>query len=112
MFNNLNFFKFICEDANVETAPWIVKSFPIIKIVLMCLIFVCAVAMIIMVIMQKGEANGVSAINGQSDTFYNRNKRGTLQGKIKTLTIVDAVLIMVFCIAFLVIHSLYKGFIV
>lgn len=105
------FYNFICADENTEIAPWITNSFPIIKIVLMVLIFLCSVAMIVMVVMQKSESNGVTAISGQSDTFYNRNKGSTLQGKMKILTIVDAVLIMVFCVAFLIFHTIYQGFI-
>ena len=108
MFKLLNL---ICASEDAEIAPWIANSFPAIKIVLMCLILICSIAMIVMVVMQKGEANGVSAISGQSDTFYNRNKGATLQGKMKTLTIVDAVLIMVFCLAFLLLNTIYHGFI-
>ncbi len=105
-----NLISFICaRDENAATAPWIADSFPIIKIVLLCLLAICSIAMIVFVIMQKSNTNGVSAISGQSDTFYNRNKGATLQGKIKTLTIIDAVLIMVFCIAFLILNTIYPA---
>jgi preprotein translocase subunit SecG len=59
--------------------------------------------------MQKSNTNGSAAITGQSNTFYNRNKGATLQGKLKILTIVDAVLILVLCIAFLVLNTIYAG---
>lgn len=105
----LNFSRFICADENKAVAPWVESSFPIIKVVIMCVLAVLAIAMIIMVVMQKSNTNGVSAISGQSDTFYNRNKGATLQGKIKTLMIIDAILILILCVAFLVLNTIYAG---
>ena len=104
-------FNFICADENVERASWIVNSFPVIKIVIMVLLALLAIAMIILVLMQKSEQNGISAISGQTDTFYNRNKRGTLQGKIKNLTIIVAISIMVLVIAFIVLNGIYSGYV-
>ena len=106
LFTNL-----ICMDENAATADWIVKSFPIIKIVLVCLLAVLSVAMIIFILMQKSSTNGVSAVTGQSNTFYNRNKGATLQGKVKMLTIICAVCIMVIVIAYLIISQIYTNFI-
>ena len=104
-----NIFNFVCADTNKEAATWVVNSFPIIKIVILCLLLILSIAMIVMIVMQKSNTNGVSAISGQSDTFYNRNKKGTLQGLIKKLTIIDAILILVLCVAFLVIHTIFEG---
>ena len=70
-----------------------------------------SIAMIVFVCMQKSNQNGISAISGQTNTFYNRNKGATLQGKIKLLTIIDAVLILVVTILFLILHTIYRGFI-
>ena len=105
----LNFSKFICADENKSVAPWIENSFPVIKVVIMAVLAVLAIAMFVLVFMQKSDTNGLSAITGQSDTFYNRNKRGTLQGKIKTLMIIDAILIVVLCLAFLILNTIYAG---
>ena len=105
-----NYVSLICaKDENAETAEWIVKSFPIVKIVIMCLLALLSVAMIVLIVMQKSNTNGASAITGQSDTFYNRNKSATLQGKIKVLTIICAVCILVLCIAFFVMTQIYQG---
>lgn len=87
-------------------ADWIVASFPIIKIVLAVLIAICSIFMIVAVLAQKGEANG-NTITGQTDTFYNRHKGSSLQGIIKKLTIIDAILLVVFCVIFLVLNSIY-----
>ena len=109
MFRNIA--NLICMDENAAQADWIVQSFPIIKIVLMCLLAVLSVAMIIFILMQKGNTNGVSAVTGQTNTFYNRNKGATLQGKVKVFTIICAVLIMVVVIAFLIVSRIYADFI-
>ena len=109
-----NFARLICAEsdkADAAVAPWIENSFPIIKIVLVCVLVLLAIAMIVFVCMQKSNQNGISAISGQTNTFYNRNKGATLQGKIKLLTIIDAVLILVVTIVFLILHSIYRGFI-
>ncbi len=90
-------------------SPEQTHAFGVAKIVLLCVLVVLAIAMMVFVVMQKSETNGVSAISGQSDTFYNRNKGATLQGKIKILTIIDAVLIMVLCIAFIILNAFYGG---
>lgn len=106
---SLNILSLICKDENAETAGWVVESFPIIKIVIMCLLALLSIAMIVLVVMQKSNTNGAGAITGQSDTFYNRNKGATLQGKIKVLTIICAVLIMVLCLTFLIMSQIYEG---
>ena len=105
----LNICRFLgAVDTDAAVAPWIRSSFPVISIVIMVILAVLSVAMMILVCMQKSDSNGVSAISGQSDTFYNRNKKSTLQGKIKVLTIVTAVLIMVLCVIFLILNSIYN----
>ena len=101
-----NFANLICERV---WTPSQTNAFAITKIVLACVLLVLAIAMIVFVVMQKSETNGISAISGQSNTFYNRNKGATLQGIVKILTIIDAVLIVVICIAFLIINQLYVG---
>lgn len=99
--------------ANENPVPvWVSDSFPIIKLVLAILIAICAIAMIVIVMCQKGETNGSASITGTTDTFYNRNKGTSLQGKLKKLAIIDAILLLVFCIIFLVLNAIYEGFIV
>lgn len=106
-----NFALLLSNDAsNKAVATWITESFPIIRIVLAVLIAICSIFMIVAIVAQKGESNGVTGITGSSaDTFYNRNKGGSLQGKIKKLVMIDAIVIMVLAIAFLVLTSVYGG---
>lgn len=88
---------------------WVQESFPIIKIVLAVLILICSIFMIVAVLCQKGETNGSASITGTTDTFYNRNKGTSLEGVIKKLTVIDAILLLVFCIAFLILNAIYVG---
>ena len=104
-----NIFALICADENKATASWIVDSFPIIKIVIMAILAVLSIALIILIVMQKGNSNGASAITGKTDTFYNRNKKTTLQGKIKVLTVVIASVVMSLCLVFMIISQIYAG---
>lgn len=94
-------------DANKEVAPWIANSFPIIEIVIAAVLTLCSLFMIVAVILQKGESNGVTGITGQADTFYNRHKGGSLQGKLKKWVLADAILILVLGVTFLVLSQFY-----
>ena len=97
--------------ANDAAMPaWVVNSFPTIKIVLAVLICVCAIFIIVATLAQKSEAGGSNAITGQADTFYNRNKGESLQGKIKKWTVIASILILVLCVLFLVVNTIYKGY--
>ena len=95
---------------DAEMPAWVVNSFPIIKIVLAVLICLCAIFIIVATLAQKSEAGGANAITGQADTFYNRNKGGSLQGKIKRWTVIVSILILVLCVLFLVVNTVYKGY--
>ena len=95
--------------ASERTIPdWVASSFPIIQLVIVCILIVCALFMIVAVVMQHGNTNGMTGITADtSDTFYNRHKGQSMQGKIKKLTIIDSILIMVLCVAYLVLYSIY-----
>ncbi len=97
--------------ANDKVRPnWVVNSFPIIKTVVVALLLLCSIFMIISVLVQQGNTNGIQGITGDSsDTFYNRNKGQSMQGKIKKFTIIDAVLMMVLCITYLILNTIYSG---
>ena len=88
---------------------WVVKSFPIIRIVLASLIGALAIALIVLTLCQESSSNGAGAITGEANTFYNRNKGKSLQGKIKLATIICAVAIFVLCVLYLVVYGVYHG---
>jgi protein translocase SecG subunit len=105
----LNIYSLICADENLSRADWIVNSFPIIRIVIMCVLMVLSIMMMVLVLMQKSNNNGSAALTGQTDTFYSRNKKSTLQGKIKVMTIVVASTMMALCLIFMILSQIYGG---
>ena len=108
LFNTTNMLLTTTTD-NAEVPAWVAASFPVIEIILAVLITICSLFMIVAVVMQKGESNGATGITGVSaDTFYNRNKGGSLQGKLKKLVMIDAIVIMVLAVLFLICFSIYK----
>lgn len=106
----MNMFNLFLATTDKARPEWVVSSFPIIKLVLVILILICAVFMVVAVMMQEGNTNGMTGITGDSsDTFYNRNKGQSMQGKIKKLTIVVASLILGLCLIYLVLNTIYSG---
>jgi protein translocase SecG subunit len=66
--------------------------------------------MIVAAMLQDGNTNGMTGITADSsDTFYNRNKGQSMQGKIKKITIIDAILLVVLCVAYLILNLIYSG---
>lgn len=106
----MNILNFMLDETVKARSEWVVKSFPIIKLVVVIAILICAVFMVVSVMMQQGNTNGMTGITGDSsDTFYNRNKGQSMQGLIKKLTIIDAFLILGLCLVYLVLHTIYSG---
>ncbi|MDD4002923.1 MAG: preprotein translocase subunit SecG [Clostridia bacterium] len=77
--------------------------YPIIRIILIILIVMCALFMIFVVLLQPGNSSGIGAIGGGAETFLGKNKAKTLEGKMKRLTVIVAILFAVFLIAFAII---------
>ena len=74
---------------------------------LICVILsvIAAIFVIIVVIMQPGNSDGIGAIGGHSETFYGKNKSKTLESKMKKLTVI-AICVLVACMICFYIVSL------
>lgn len=97
-------------DANKEVGSFATNVVPVLKIIISVVIALCALFMIIAIVAQKGNTNGISGITGNSDTFYNRNKGASLQGKIKKWTVIDAIVLFALCVVFLILNLIYAGY--
>lgn len=97
-------------DANKEVSSFATDVIPVLKIVVAVIIALCALFMVIAIVAHKGNSNGISGVTGSADTFYNRNKGASLQGKIKKWTVIDAIVLFVLCIVFLVLNLVYAGY--
>lgn len=89
----MNTFKFLL----ATQADWITTSFPIIRYVLIGIIFLCAIVLTITVLLQSEDAaGGTNAISGIQESYYSQNKGETRDGKLKKITIL-MVSIMAIC---------------
>ena len=71
-------------------------------ITIICLVVsaLCAIFLIIVVMLQKSNSSGISALGGQQETFYGKNKGKTLEHKLRRLTVITICLMVVFMIVF------------
>ncbi len=70
------------------------------SIVFVVLAALCALFIVVVVLLQQGNSNGVGALGGNTDTFYGKNKSKTLEHKLKVLTVVCVCVIAVLMIGF------------
>ncbi len=63
------------------------------KLVMTILLMAASVVMIVSVLLQKGDADALSALGGggSGESFFGKNKAKTLQGRLALLTKVSAV---------------------
>ncbi|MBO7525729.1 MAG: preprotein translocase subunit SecG [Clostridia bacterium] len=81
---------------------WVVKS----SVDYICVIgsVILALFIIIVVLIQPGNSNGISALGGNAETFYNKGKGKTIESKLKILTFVSLGLMAIFMLAFFIIQ--------
>ena len=81
----------------------ILNAWPYIRAVLLIIMAVCALFIILVVMFQPGNSSGISALGGQQETFYGKNKGKTLESKLRKLTVIAVIVMSVFMILFSVI---------
>ena len=76
-----------------------------------CLILsvLASIFVIIVVIMQPSNSEGIGAISGHSETFYGKNKSKTLESKMKKLTVISVAILAVCMICFYIVSLLSVG---
>ena len=90
-------------------APWIEKSFPIIRIVLFCLVVACAIIIIVTTLFQNEDSNSADVITGQQESYYSKNKGGSRDGKLRLITIIVSCIAVVCVILYFVSLLIYSG---
>lgn len=95
-------------DLLLKTYPnWMTESFPVIRIVLMCLIALLAIAVIVIVMcMESNPDGGTNVISGQTESFYSKNQGSSRQGRLKTAVIICSVSIAVLAVAFWILWAI------
>ena len=80
------------------------------KIILVALMGIGAIAIIILVLCQKGNSGGgMQALTGNSETYYSQNKGSTVEGRLKRWTIGIAIAIAVITIAYFILLQFVSG---
>lgn len=64
----------------------------------------CAIFVTVVVLIQPGNSNGISALGSNAETFYNKDKGKTLESKLKKLTYICLGVMAVFMIGYFVIQ--------
>ena len=59
------------------------------------LLVITAIVLIVTVLLQPGEANGLGAIAGGAETFFGKNKAKSIEGKLALATKVSAVVFII-----------------
>lgn len=86
---------------------WMTSSFPVIRIVIMSLIAVLAIAVVVIVMcMESNPEGGTNVISGQSDSFYSKNQGSSKEGRLKKAIIICSIAIAVLAIAFWVLWAI------
>ena len=96
----------------LDLAPdWIVASFPTVRIVLVCLMAVCAVSMIVTTLMQSNaNEDGNNALSGGAqESYYAQNKGESRNVKLSRATIIFISVMAVCVVLYFVSLMIYQG---
>lgn len=86
--------------------PTLFGTISVVKIILVALMGVGAVAIIVLVLCQKGNSGGGSAITGAQETYYAHNKGSTLEGRLKRWTIAIAISMAVIAVVYFILAKI------
>ena len=93
----------------LSVAGWIQDSFPIIRIVVICLMVLVALGLIVVIMFQPSSSSGMGALTGQRDTFYAKDKSKSLESVMKKITVILSIIEAVLAIVFFVTLLVYRG---
>ena len=74
-----------------------------IEVILNILMVISALVMIVTVLMQSSDSDGMGALTGGSETFFGKNKNNTLEGKLANATKISAIVFVVLAILMLIV---------
>ena len=72
--------------------------------VMILLMFVAALAAIVLVLLQQSNSSGIDALGGSSETFFGKNKGKSIEAKMKKWTIICLIVLVIFSIVFYVLQ--------
>ncbi len=74
-----------------------------IELILNILMVISALVMIVTVLMQSSDDDGMGALTGGSETFFGKNKNSTLEGKLSNATKISSIVFVVLAIVMLIV---------
>jgi preprotein translocase subunit SecG len=74
------------------------------SLTMIILMFVSAVAAIVLVLMQPSNSSGIDALGGSRETFYGKNKGKSIEAQMKKWTWICLAVLLVFSVAFYVLQ--------
>ena len=74
-----------------------------IEVILNIILVLDAIVLIVTVLMQNSESDGMGAITGGSETFFGKNKNATLEGKLALATKITAAVFVALALVMLII---------
>lgn len=74
-----------------------------IEVILNIILVLDAIVLIVTVLMQNSESDGMGAITGGSETFFGKNKNATLEGKLALVTKITAAVFVALALVMLII---------
>ena len=76
------------------------------RVSLLIVMAICALFIILVVLFQPGNSSGVGALGGTTETFLGKNKSKTFEHKMKVLTVISAVIMLILCVVFAIVASI------
>ena len=89
--------------APVQSAP-LYNTYVAVSATFIILMFVAALAAIVLVLLQPGNSQGIDALGGSSETFYGKNKGRSVEAKLKMWTMICLGVLAVFAIIFFILQ--------
>ena len=74
------------------------------SVTMIALMFLSALAAIILVLLQPGNSTGIDALGGSSETFFGKNKGKSIEARMKKWTIICLVILVIFSICFYILQ--------
>ena len=69
------------------------------------LMVIAAIILIVTVLMQNSESDGMGALTGGSETFFGKNKNSTLEGKLALATKISATVFVALAVLIMVLSK-------
>ena len=82
------------------------QVWPVIKVILLVIMSLCALFIIAVVLFQPGNSSGISALGGATETYLSKNKGKTFEHKMRVMTVISGIIFAVLCIVFAIIATL------